>query len=231
MIARGSDRPGAFTVEMQVDLETQLVSMSFRFSATSEHYPHDLLPALGFMQSAVPPNSIQALVGPERVPLGEPVPPPNVASLDEGYVHLVQDLARLQRETGTYFTMPSQFSPKDLREIAEGLELLDGKEVELDWRKASFELNVSEPARFLDALSDNDEGMAIFTDGQGEVTVAGHTLPLGKMRTHSPAVRITNLPEVRSALGRPRADDEDLLVRLDIEALDVGSFRMKLLPE
>jgi len=231
VIVRGSDRPGAFTVEMRANAETRLLNLNFKFSSSAEHLPHDLLPALTFMQAMVPPNCVEVLAGPDRMPLGPPVIVPDVFSMEEPYVRLVSDLARLQRETNTYFAMPPLFSQEDLREIAEGLELLDGKEVELSWRKASFDLTVTEPERFLTALNDREDGMAFFIDGQGEVSVAGHTVPLGSIRTYSPAARITNLEEVRAALLSAHAEDEGFSVQVELEALDEGVFKLKLLPD
>jgi hypothetical protein len=229
-IVRGSDRPGAFAVEMRANAETRLLNLNFKFSASAEHLPHDLLPALAFMQAMVPPNSVEVLVGPDRIQLGPPVTVPDVVPMEERYVRLVTDLASLQRETNTYFAMPALFSPEDLHEIAEGLELLDGKEVELPWKKAQFELNVTDPKRFLAELEDKADGMAFFVDGPGQATIAGHTLPLGKMRTFSPAARVTNPDEVRAAL-RGADDDDGPIVRVELEALDEGAFKLKLLPD
>ena len=99
-IVRGSDRPGTFTVEMQANVETRRMDFRFQFSATSDHYPHDLLPALGFMRGAVPPNMIEVLVGPDRLPLGPAVTAPDVVTPEPGYIRLVEELARLRVRPG-----------------------------------------------------------------------------------------------------------------------------------
>jgi hypothetical protein len=229
-IVRGSDRPGTFTVEMQANVETQHMSLHFRFSATADHFPHDLLPALVFMRGAVPPNMIEVLVGPDRMPLGEPVAAPDVFPLEEGYVRLVEDLARLQRETGTFFPMPPELTQEDLREIAEGLDLLDGKDVDQRWKRASFELNVTDPQRLLEEFDSKPEGVAFFFDGHGEATVAGHMLPLGKMRTYIPAAHVANLEELR-LLVEAAVPEEELVVEMELEASGEETFKLKLIPE
>lgn len=128
-IVRGSDRPGTFAVEMRVDAETRRVNLSFRFSSTADHFPHDLLPALTFMRGAVSPNKLQILVGDGHVPLGEPIEAPDLVPIERKYVRLVEDLGKVQRETGTFFPMPTEFSDEDLRELVEAVDLLDGKEI------------------------------------------------------------------------------------------------------
>jgi hypothetical protein len=226
-IIRGSDRPGAFAVEMQADIETKHLNMSFKFSATSDHLPHDLLPALAFMKGMVPPNSVEILVGPDRLPLAPPTVVPHVLPLEEGYIRLVEDLARLQRETQTFFAMPPLFSPDDLREIKEGLALLDGKEVTQSWTTASFELNVSDPEQFLGELK---EEQAFLTEGQAEARVAGHAMPLGKMRTHMAAARVANLDAVQAAAAA-LPPGEELIVKIELEASGDKTLRMTLIPD
>lgn len=230
VIVRGSDRPGTFAVEMRADIETLRMNLDFRFSSTADHYPHDLLPALGFMSGALPPNKVQVLVGPGGMPLGEPIEAPDVVPLDEEYIRLVEDLARLQRETRTFFAMPPEFTHEDLRELSETLGLLDGNEVVKGWSTASFRLNVTDPQLFLEELTSNAEGAAFVTEGHGEAKIAGHTLPLGKMRTHLPAARVSNLEEVRQA-ARAASPGEELEVQVELEALNDKTLRMSLVPE
>jgi hypothetical protein len=222
---------GAFAVVVQIEIESGLVTMNFRFAATSDHYPNDLLPALGFMRHAAHPNLIEARVGPERLSLGPPTPPPTVVPIDDGYVRLVEDLARLQRETRTFFKMPAAFTPTDLREIEEGVQLLDGNEVELDSRGARYELLVVEPGSLLATLEDKQEAMAIHSDGQCAASIAGYTLPLGKSRTYSPAVRVTNMDEIRAVLGNVDLNEDGVKVPIEVETLDASTFTLKLLPD
>jgi hypothetical protein len=92
-------------------------------------------------------------------------------------------------------------------------------------------LNVTDPKRLLAELDDKADGMAFFVDGPGQATVAGHTLPLGKMRTFSPAARVTNPDDVRAALRGTDADEDGPIVRVELEALDEGAFKLKLLPD
>lgn len=229
-IVRGSDRPGTFAVEMRLDVEARRMNLNFQFSSTASHYPHDLEPSLRFMRAALPPNKVEVLVGPDGVPLGEPVEAPDAVPIEEEYVRLVQDLARLQRETGAFFAMPPEFTHEDLRELAEALDLLDGKEVTRGWDSASFGLNVAEPDRFLEELTSRADGPAFVTESQTEARIAGHSVPLEKMRTHLPAARVSNMDDVRRAVeAAPRS--EELVVQLELEALDDKMRRMLLVPE
>ncbi len=229
VIVRGSDRPGTFAVEMRTDFDTLQMNLNVRFSSTADHYPHDLLPALSFMRGALPPNKIEVLVGPDSLPLGEPVEAPDLGRMAEEYIRVVEDLARLQRETRTFFPMPAEFTREDLRELAEALDLLDGKEVAHGWEAASFGLNVTEPDRFLAELASKADGAAFVTEAQAGAKIAGQTLPLGKMRTQIPAARVCNLDDIRMAVESSQPNEE-LVVQVELEALADKTLRMSLLP-
>jgi hypothetical protein len=59
IIVRGSDRPRTIAVEMRTDIETLQMNLHLRFSSNEDHYPYELLPTVGFMQGALPPNRIR----------------------------------------------------------------------------------------------------------------------------------------------------------------------------
>lgn len=206
------------------------MTLNFKFSASADHYPHDLLPALTFMRGALPPNKVQVLVGDEGVPLGESIECPDVVPVEEEYVQLVEDLSRLQRETGTFFAMPPEFTQEDLRELAQALALLDREDVTFKWNDASFKLNVVEPERFLQEVVSKAQGGAFIQEGQGKATIAGHTVPLGKMRTYLPAARIANVDTIRRAVEGARSGEE-LTVELALEALNDATGKTSLVPD
>lgn len=104
---------------------------------------------LTFMRGALPPNKVEILVSDEGVPLGPPMEVPDITLLEEEYVRLIEDLARLQRETGTFFTMPAVFTEEDLRELAQALALLEGKDVTFTWNEASLPLTWPSRTGFL----------------------------------------------------------------------------------
>lgn len=231
LIVKGSDPPGSFHIEMRVNIETKYVNLHFSFSSTADHYPHDLLPALIFMRGAQPSNKVQLLVGDDQVPLGDSVEVRDLIPIEEEYVRLVQDLASVQRETGTFFLMPAEFSNRDLRELAEAVDLLKGKEVTQEWNEGSFELEVANPHRFIQEMESVAKKGAFLVEGDAEATIAGHVVPLGRMRTHLPDARITNLDELRQKVKVERGvSEEDLLVRVKLEAVGAKTARMSLIP-
>ena len=230
LVVRGADRARAISVEIRLEIETRRANLNFRFSATSDHYPHELLPALGFMRATAPPNRIQLLVGEQNVPMSDPIEVPNVLFIEDGYVKLVEDLARVQRESRTFFPMPPEFSKADLRELAEAIDLLDGKEVEQSWSDASFELIPSDPKGLLDELASKAEGATFVTEREAGAAIAGHILPLGTMRTYIPAARIANLDELRKAVERSSNDEGELSMHVALEAIGDKILKRSLLP-
>lgn len=88
---------------------------------------------------------------------------------------------------------------------------------------------MAEPERFLQELISTAEGAAFFTEGQGVATIAGHTLPLGTMRTHLPQAQISNVKGLRKALEAARPG-EDLTVDVSLEAIGDKTLRMSLVP-
>jgi hypothetical protein len=203
------------------------VQLNFKFSSTSDHYPHELLPALNFMRGAVSPNKARVLVGEEGVPLGEPIDLPDTVLIEDGFVRLVEDLAMVQRRTGTFFPMVTEFSEKDLGELAEAVELLEGKESTRGWSEASFELIVADPETFLQELVSKADRGAFFIDGQAAVSIGGHVVPLGKTRTFIPEARISNLADIEQAAAAA-ASGGDLIVPVKLEALGAKTLKRSL---
>lgn len=228
VIVRGADRPGALDVSMQIDVETRRVHVSFKFVSTENHYPHDLVPALTFVRHMVAPNQIKIFVGADRVPLGDTIEVPPNALIEEEYASLVENLARVQRETRTFFTMPKEFTYADLRELDEAIDLLDGKEVLKPWSEASFVLDVTDPSMFIEELRSNAEAGSYVIDGEGVATIAGYTLPLGRMRTRVPEARVANLQEAIERIESAN-EDSDASVEIRLEAIGEKTFATSLI--
>jgi hypothetical protein len=229
VVMKGSDRSNALHASMKLDVKTQITQLSFKFSSTASHYPHDLVPALTFVSSMVEPNRVKVLLGEDRVPLGETLPVPNAALIEDEYVALVRRLARLQQATGMVFTMPAEFSPQDQHDLTEAVALLDGEEIVERWSEASFVLNVTEPRRFLQELRSNAEAASYLIDGEARVTIADHTMPAGKLRPRLPETSVANIDEVIGILEAAEEGSE-LSVSVTLEARGDKTLRRSLIP-
>jgi hypothetical protein len=229
-VVSGSDRPKTFHVSMQFNLETKRVHLNFKFSSTADHLPHDLLPALAFIRGILAPNRVQVLLGDDRVPLGDSIETPTFPLVEEEYVQLVKDLAKVQRETGTFFPMPPKISRQDLQELSEAVDLLDRKGISQSWDEASFVLDVAEPQRFLQEVGSKPEGAAYLIEGEATATIAGHTIPLGRMRTHIPEAVVSNMEEVTKALEATDEEAESTAVKVILKSIGEKTFKRSLVP-
>jgi hypothetical protein len=151
--------------------------------------------------------------------------------IDAGFLRLVEDLAMVQRLTGTFFPMLPQFSPEDLDALGEAVDLLNGTEVTRSWNEASFELVVADPNTVLNELSSKADGASFYVEGQTAVRIGGHVLPLGKTRTYFPEARIANLEEIEKAAAAAAAAadlGDDLTVPVKLEALGTRTLTRSL---
>jgi hypothetical protein len=87
---------------------------------------------------------------------------------------------------------------------------------------------VAEPDRFLDEIISRADAATFMIEGHATATIAGHDIPLGRMRTHFLEARVANLNEVRGAIAASK-QDEELSVNLTLEAIGDKVLRRSLL--
>lgn len=214
MIMSGSDKSGVFSIKIRMRNDGR-VDFNYRLNLDSGVLPADLGPPLTVLSVFHEPNLMTIEVVEPHIVMVKDIPIDSPPVVEREQHRLIEDLALLQRVSGVHFELPEELSGFDLREIDEGITLLDGGTVELPASSASFRLTPrgSEPAVLRQALEDDDWKGSLRVVQEVGVSVGGHLLPLGQGAVVYRSICITNRGEV---LAKWDDGEEEIEVKLDL---------------
>ena len=162
-----------------------------------------MLPTLRFLQCLRVPNSIALLLDGKQ--MAPPQPTPDFDCVSDEYVELVDQIARIQSETGTHFAVPNNIDVEDVASIRRLVRLLDGKAVAIQPEPRYVTLEGPPPAEW---TLDSGRPSNIAYQAGCQWTLMGQEIDLGRCTVFSWPVIVETTPA------------EDGKLRLHIQPLD-----------
>jgi hypothetical protein len=205
----GRDATGNLSVSFRFDRALSHASSSIDFKAPRDQLPSTVLPLLSLLAQLGSPNlAVIDIDGAGRLTGAAPIDGLDVPGQ---YVELVRMLDHLQTSTGSYFPLPEQFSPDDVRTIRTAHRLVNGEVVEIRSREISIGLGKPRELAPLAQAIESGEPMnyrLVISDYTAEV--AGNEMNLGSADVDIPAARIQTSLAFRRAIARGNTEGKRL---------------------
>ncbi|OYN88471.1 PDDEXK family nuclease [Parenemella sanctibonifatiensis] len=175
----GAERCGNFRVQLLSDRASKTMNLTISDIDVAGNAPHDVVPALRFLNALRPPNRI-AIVA-QRGPIGSSMALPDDFALPDGdllqlLAGAAASLATLQEHTTEQLAMPSSVSALDAANWSAAEQLLLGEVVELKTTefRACLHPGVSPPS--------GQSAIAFYSEFA--VTVGATEVPIGTLLAH-----------------------------------------------
>ncbi len=190
VVLEGADATGCISLTLKLDADVQRLNLTYDFQLRSL-VPGALIPAVRWMSSLRPPNSLSLLLnikgGEEELPIG--APPQAVVGYD--LVELVESLDHLQRESGDFFPLPDDLTGGEADGIIEASALLRGEQLESGWADAQIAIRRPDDLSAMDQLR-SDEGAAVGVVGLYALHLRDHVFELGEVVTEMKSARLAD---------------------------------------
>ncbi|UGQ41209.1 hypothetical protein [Rhodococcus aetherivorans] len=130
----GRDRSQSILVSIEMDRSKSTFRFHMEVKLNPSSTPHNLLPAVEFLENVQSGNRIALMVpGTRKILSSTDVLENDEAPISNGLANTIRALARLQQRARQEFPMPAEITRNDLQEIVRGIDLLDGKKGRGTW--------------------------------------------------------------------------------------------------
>jgi hypothetical protein len=190
-VVYGQDQTGLIKLTIRWNASDGRVDLNVQIIPVEQQAPASLLLPLRLAHSLRRPNRVAlAISGNEVVP---PLIVPDMDLVSDTYLAIVEQVARIQSETNTYFPMPNAVDSEDVAIISRIVRLLDGESLAI--RPEIKEVTLQNPAPD-EWRPSGDATVSVGYEAEFSETLMGEQIPLGTcFLTMSPVtVRIDDLP-------------------------------------
>lgn len=196
--AKMQDVTGAIKAQIRMNLETQSLSVRFRYEIPECVLPGAMVPALQFLSEYHPPNSMVLLIDDKE----GAAPTPITTTFSEWLSHLLsvaKALDEIQRITGVYFIFPKTLSSDEVQSVFTARKLLAGEVVKSHWSTFS----VTSTVNALESLqaSVRRGPNQLMHEAELKLHIGGQDIPLGYTRQVLPSAVVADWPSVPDNAG------------------------------
>ncbi|MDQ2873496.1 MAG: hypothetical protein M3Y33_01150 [Actinomycetota bacterium] len=191
------DISGLLTLDLRVDAPQKTLRASLSYSYLPGVLPRDAVPVLRFC-AALARGEQMAFADPGGAVFGTASGPFGPADWPQVYIQCAEKLAEIQDLAGATFALPVEFRPEDQRDMEYARALLRGEPVQATWSGMTAPLRADAAGNLLAQIDAHGELFTFAAAHQQTLAVAGGHLPLGVVQHWMPAVRMSNLNDVRA---------------------------------
>ncbi|MFG1820701.1 hypothetical protein ACGFIF_43585 [Kribbella sp. NPDC049174] len=199
----GEDSTGVLQVSIRLDETEQMVTVNFAVRQVEGLLPATLLPVLRLAYALRSPHKTSLIVG-GRDLWREPRQLPDVDLVSSEYLEFVEQLARVQTETNTPFSLPEEIAMEDVSALRRLVRLLDGESIAVQSEPIECMVTADELQRL---LADNDQGF-LGVEAVCTQVLMGEEIHLGLCNVVTQPVRIERVE------SGPVASDGRIQIRL-----------------
>ena len=193
-IFSGTDSTGWLETRLTLKVVENEVEGQFRLNPKPA-MPAALVPLFRWLDAWQPPRHLK-IRWCEGFEMHSEVNRPLVADGSLGRV--VEALAYLQDRSGIYWEMPSSLSNEEAQEIVTIVALMKGENIALKWK--SFNLSLDQWVPELKELEGGGARQFMF-EHETSLKLEGVVIPIGRIRTHIPSVRLSDCESVQRDLA------------------------------
>jgi hypothetical protein len=169
----GHDLTGIFHLSMRFDEVTQRVKLDLSVGSVSGQMPAALLAPLRLAHALRSPNLLTITM--DGVEAWTPTPVPDLGLVSVEYLEFVEQLARVQLETNTPFSIPDEVTSEDVATLRRTVRLFDGDPIALDGESLQMWVNPDSPRPWLESGNQGNIAVeSVFTE-----TFMNEEIPLG----------------------------------------------------
>lgn len=191
------DNSGLLAFDLRVDAAHRTLQASLSYRYLPDVLPQDAVPVLHFC-AALAGGEQMAIAEPGGAVFGTASGSFDPADWPHTYIQCAEKLAEIQELAGASFPLPLEFRPEDQRDMEYARMLLVGEEVQATWSGMTAALPADTVRNLLRQVDEHGELFAFIAMHHETLVVAGGHLPLGVVRRWMPAVRMSNLDDVRA---------------------------------
>ena len=169
----GQDATGLLRISARFEEATRRVRVNVAVQPVSGLLPAALLAPLRLAHALRVPNVATATTA--MGDLWSPTPLPDLELVPAEYLELVEQLARVQAETNTFFPLPDEIDADDVAALHRITRLLDGEPLAL--RPDSIDVTLKPGA--LSRLPDIQNGRVLAMQAESSQTLMGEVITLG----------------------------------------------------
>lgn len=217
----GADESGFLRLRLALPKDAVGVRLSLTTAPPMDFTPDQLVPSVALLE-ALEPNRLLGLWlphgdkwGTEPVRIGDRAP-----QLPTGYADAVRSLARLQRLTGTEFTMPAEITTDEANTVDMALRLLAGETVKGKWTTASMTMDTRGFETMTSAAGEH--GCLLEFTSPYDIELWGHEIRVGLAR-HRLAQALV------ASEATPEPDNENT-VTVTLTSGENDSYEIEMLP-
>jgi hypothetical protein len=174
-VISGQDATGIVQISIQFDESAKQVKVDVRVKPAHGKLPASLLHPLRFAHALRSPHRFTATIAGQAL-WNDPQPLPDLALVPTEYLTLIEDLARIQAETNTPFSLPDQIEAEDIAAVARLTRLLDGEAISVVPNPITFTPQPDTPPLW---LTNKDEPGFLALEAQCRQPLMGEEIPLG----------------------------------------------------
>lgn len=208
---RGADPTGTVRVRVALLEKPEDGGVAGKFELNPEplagRLPHDVLPALEFVEAVAPGDTLTLRVGPVSLGRTLPLAAEDVKPLTNP-AQYVRALVRLQEHAKTLLPIPADPDPVEVRTTIDAAALLEGKRVQINAHGLNLTLKRGQASKFLQDVSEDG---ALYATHDTLITVGDREVRLGQTAMSAPAVRLAN----RADLWARAHEDIELSARFE----------------
>lgn len=203
VIATLSDASRSLRLQLKLDWVTSTFTMNYTVE-TQPGLPSVLRPTMRFLSAFRTPNLVTFVMEG-----GIDVSPPTEIDVttplvDDGWLHCVELLARVQDRTNTWFDMPDELSAEDVEDLEIADRLLAGKIVKGTWQGFGVTCTKADALNHLNLLVETagtiDGAASMWQVSESTLLLGGYELPLGLLTTHMHSSRLRDPEETKAAV-------------------------------
>ncbi|WP_027346379.1 hypothetical protein [Hamadaea tsunoensis] len=186
---------GAIQVVLRLDAVTTRMNVHYKYVHPERALPAAILAAVRFLAEAHVGRQLETYFMDRLV--GPPIELTNQSDQQFAkYANLVADLDEIQRISGIYFSVPEQFSERELHEIRQAHRLLSGNSIATQWEELSITMTAEGVRSFQDQRQLNAEFANMVTQTDLTITLNGAQLPVGRKQRLYATARLKDIPDI-----------------------------------
>ncbi|MCD2191338.1 hypothetical protein [Actinomycetospora soli] len=210
----GADPTNSVRVELSFDLLTLKADLGIRSRQAPDLLPGPLLALLKFLEKLRQPNSIALQLGREPVLERRPLDSDHL-QIEPELVDAVEKLELIQRESGTPFPVPEQFSHADIQELDRAYRYFTGRQVRLQTSQLTTNIHLASLNDWESWILTGEPMAVLFIVLDYTYEIADVAVPAGRAAIHLSPVRVANGQELLDQ--QPWTDERSVRVQLRVD--------------
>jgi hypothetical protein len=170
----GQDATGVLHISVRFDETTRQVKVDVKVRPARGLLPASLVAPLRLAHALRSPDTATVTVA--EGDLWDPIPMPDLNLVPSEYLELVEQLARVQVETDTYFPLPDEVDAEDVAMLHRLIQFFDGEPLALKPDSMDFTLKPGAPRPW---RADQEPGSFLVLESEATQTLMGEEIPLG----------------------------------------------------